>query len=674
MGAALRAAVTYRDAMTRPGFGDEPVVGRHGAPPTGRHADPGRPADGGRGRHAAAEATADDTQATVERALRARPAGERRSPPPVPAPVVTRSDDPPGRWNGFGPGALVLPARANGHGGRHGSPDAVEPERPLVNGYHAPPDLPPPVDDWQVESPTGWSAEPGPPAGTGWHAAEPEPPAGTGWEAGEAGRPAVNGWEAGEAAAPPPTGRQGAPIRADEPLAPVDDWQVDRPTLRPAEPGPPTLDRWGADPELPPGDGWPAEPRPSTVDRSPRDPKPPTRNGRSAESDPPTLDRAADPEPPATGRRPSAPIGWRPAPDPAGELPPPVDDWQVDRPRLRPAEPGRIGELPAPVHDWPADRRSPPGPVHDWPAGRRSPRGPVHDRPADRRSPPPAGVPLNGWHAASPDPLPSRESPRVNGRRQHGPLPPPAAGWRAADPRLPLNGHAGAIVPLGERVVHVFDGDSTQLLKRYVPAQETLQREDREPAPRRPPTLPKHPPRAVVRRRRTRRRLLEWPLLIVFALLSAYLIRAYMVQTFYIPSGSMHETLLEGDRVLVNKVSYHMHDVSRGDVVVFRRPPDFPVEDEDLIKRVVGLPGETVEARGGQIYVDGRPLAEPYVERRCNGTQEFPAVKVPAGDLWVMGDNRCNSSDSRVFGPISEDLLVGRAFVLAWPLARLSWL
>jgi signal peptidase I len=136
----------------------------------------------------------------------------------------------------------------------------------------------------------------------------------------------------------------------------------------------------------------------------------------------------------------------------------------------------------------------------------------------------------------------------------------------------------------------------------------------------------------------------------------------------------MHETLLEGDRVLVNKVSYHLHDVHRGDVVVFRRPPDFPVDDDDLIKRVVAVPGETVEAHGGKVYVDGAPLTEPYVEPACRGTSDFPQVTVPPGKLWVMGDNRCNSSDSRVFGPIDEKLVVGRAFVLAWPVGRLSWL
>jgi len=168
--------------------------------------------------------------------------------------------------------------------------------------------------------------------------------------------------------------------------------------------------------------------------------------------------------------------------------------------------------------------------------------------------------------------------------------------------------------------------------------------------------------------------MLEWPFLIVFALLSAFLIRTYAVQTFFIPSGSMHETLLEGDRVLVNKFGYHLHAVHRGDVVVFRRPPNFPVDDQDLIKRVVALPGETVEAHGRHVFVNGRPLTEPYVEAACQGTEDFQRMRVPTGHLWVMGDNRCDSSDSRVFGPIEEDLVVGRAFLLVWPPARVAWL
>jgi signal peptidase I len=220
------------------------------------------------------------------------------------------------------------------------------------------------------------------------------------------------------------------------------------------------------------------------------------------------------------------------------------------------------------------------------------------------------------------------------------------------------------VVPLGE--------EPTETLVRPRPASAPDAPSTQEPAGK--AAKPPHPPRAVVRRRRARRKALEWPFLIVFALLSAFLIRQYVVQTFFIPSASMHETLIEGDRVLVNKVGYHLHDVHRGDVVVFRKPANIQVDEDDLIKRVVALPGETVEGRGGKVYVNGAPLDESYVEPLCHGTGEFPKVTVPAGRLWVMGDNRCNSSDSRVFGPIPEDLVVGRAFVIAWPFDRFSWL
>ena len=217
--------------------------------------------------------------------------------------------------------------------------------------------------------------------------------------------------------------------------------------------------------------------------------------------------------------------------------------------------------------------------------------------------------------------------------------------------------------PVDRRIAAVpLEDEATEVLDRPTP----------RPAAKQPE--PPHPPRAVVRRRRARRKALEWPFLIVFAIVSAFLIRQYVVQTFYIPSASMHETLIEGDRVLVNKVGYHLHDVHRGDVVVFRKPPNLNVSEDDLIKRVIGLPGETVEGRGGKVYVNGAPLDEPYVEPLCHGTGEFPKVTVPAGRLWMMGDNRCNSSDSRVFGPIDEHLVVGRAFVLAWPFGRLAWL
>ena len=115
----------------------------------------------------------------------------------------------------------------------------------------------------------------------------------------------------------------------------------------------------------------------------------------------------------------------------------------------------------------------------------------------------------------------------------------------------------------------------------------------------------------------------------------------------------MHETLLEGDRVLVNKVGYHLDDVHRGDVVVFRKPPNLNVSEDDLIKRVVALPGETVEGRGGKVYVNGAPLGEPYVEPLCHGARLLP-VTVPAGKLWVMGDTGATPATAGSFGPIDQ--------------------
>ncbi len=128
------------------------------------------------------------------------------------------------------------------------------------------------------------------------------------------------------------------------------------------------------------------------------------------------------------------------------------------------------------------------------------------------------------------------------------------------------------------------------------------------------------------------------------------------------------------DRLLVDKLSYHLHSVHRGDVVVFTRPPGVPSTDADLVKRVIGLPGETVRASGGVVYINNRALTEPYVATACDGTRDFGPTTVPAGDVFVMGDNRCDSLDSRIFGPIATSTIVGRAFVIVWPLGRIHWL
>jgi len=173
---------------------------------------------------------------------------------------------------------------------------------------------------------------------------------------------------------------------------------------------------------------------------------------------------------------------------------------------------------------------------------------------------------------------------------------------------------------------------------------------------------------------RSGRNALEWIGIVAGALLVALIVKTFLIQAFFIPSLSMYSTLDKGDRVLVNKLSYHMHDIHRGDIVVFERPPGVPDNGiKDLIKRVVGLPGDTLESRDGHIYVNGKKLKEPYLDKGTT-TVNLTRQTIPADHIFVMGDNRGNSEDSRVFGPIDEDLVVGRAFILVWPITEVHLL
>jgi len=169
------------------------------------------------------------------------------------------------------------------------------------------------------------------------------------------------------------------------------------------------------------------------------------------------------------------------------------------------------------------------------------------------------------------------------------------------------------------------------------------------------------------------RGLLEWGAVVVGALVVALVIKTFLLQAFYIPSSSMTPTLGVGDRVLVNKLSYDLHDVNRGDLVVFERPESEGGETRDLIKRVIGLPGETVEGQNGQVLVDGRALEEPYLEGGA-ATGDFEPVEVPDGQVFVMGDNRGDSRDSRFFGPVDQSDIVGRAFLRVWPITDIGGL
>lgn len=180
------------------------------------------------------------------------------------------------------------------------------------------------------------------------------------------------------------------------------------------------------------------------------------------------------------------------------------------------------------------------------------------------------------------------------------------------------------------------------------------------------------PAKKRARRRNPLRTALEWLAVIGGALLVALLIKTFLVQAFWIPSPSMNPTLHEGDRVLVNKLADGVSDINRGDIIVFERPnsdgdngPEHGIKD--LIKRVVGLPGEQIEARDGVVHVDGQRLDEAYLDvgTATNDLQAFP---VPEGYVFVLGDNRSNSQDSRSFGPVPEEAIVGRAFFRVYPL------
>nr|WP_321255091.1 signal peptidase I [uncultured Pseudodesulfovibrio sp.] len=179
---------------------------------------------------------------------------------------------------------------------------------------------------------------------------------------------------------------------------------------------------------------------------------------------------------------------------------------------------------------------------------------------------------------------------------------------------------------------------------------------------------------------------------IVVALLLAFVIRAFIVQAFKIPSGSMLETLQIGDHLLVTKFAYDVRlpsniwldttdgkvlaktgDPERGDIIVFKFPED---ESKDFIKRVIGLPGETIEIRNKVVYIDGQPIDEPYTQHtkftRNPIRDDFGPFTVPQDEFFVMGDNREGSYDSRWWGPVKRQKIVGKALVIYWSWGSLT--
>lgn len=186
-----------------------------------------------------------------------------------------------------------------------------------------------------------------------------------------------------------------------------------------------------------------------------------------------------------------------------------------------------------------------------------------------------------------------------------------------------------------------------------------------------PPVQERQEPPIPERKVREKSVIRQYTEAFLIAILLALVIRTFVVQAFKIPSGSMLPTLQIGDHLLVNKFLYWFTDTQRGDVIVFKFPQD---EGRDFIKRVIALPGDRVEVRGKQVYVNDKPVQESYAVHLDPSMQEnphsprdnFSPVKVPAGQLFMMGDNRDYSMDSRFWGFLDIKKIKGKAFIIYW--------
>lgn len=164
--------------------------------------------------------------------------------------------------------------------------------------------------------------------------------------------------------------------------------------------------------------------------------------------------------------------------------------------------------------------------------------------------------------------------------------------------------------------------------------------------------------------------ILEWIIVVVFAVAFTLVFRTYVAEGRFVPTDSMHPTLQEGDRLIIEKVTFKMSGIQRGDIVVFT-PPERSDKKEDMVKRVIGLPGETLSIKSGTVYINGSALNEPYQPEKPRA--DFGPYKVPEGSYFVMGDNRNKSYDSRYWGPVYLSSVIGKTMVLYYPFDRIHY-
>ncbi len=175
--------------------------------------------------------------------------------------------------------------------------------------------------------------------------------------------------------------------------------------------------------------------------------------------------------------------------------------------------------------------------------------------------------------------------------------------------------------------------------------------------------------------RRRRKYVIEWAVIVVIAVLASFLVRTFVFETYFIPSASMEPTLMIGDRIIVNKLAVDFGTIHTGDIVVFKAPPNenCGTKVDDLVKRVIGVPGDHLTSKGNTIYINGKALDITWSHYEPLGTP-IGNVTVPKNNYFVMGDNYPDSCDSRFWGTVPRSDIIGKVFLRIWPLSRIGFL